>query len=662
MDTTPIHVYAPNLVKRTDRKASIMAQFAGREEFELHVVPAIEHNSGAWGLWQTFLSIVSEEAEKDTPFFVFCEDDHQFTPDYTPEFLHSAIGKADALGADVLSGGMSWFDNPVQVDEILFWVKAFNGMQFTVFFRRFYKTLLACTPEEEHVTDSFLSSLTDNIFVMYPYISTQADFGYSDATAKNNRKGRVPALFMNTHRQLHAFNKVRRFYSQPGFDDIPSLKSTDDIVLPTYVINLPCRTDRKESIRVQFAGRSEFDVHIVEACVHARGNVGLWQSICKIVADAERNGKDIILLCEDDHVFTQDYSRSAFLRQVYDAGMMGTDILLGGVGGFGNIVPVRNCLFWIDWFWCTQFAVIYRRAFSRILNADFKETDVADEFLSRLLTNKLAIFPLVSVQREFGYSDVTESNKRYGILTRCFKSSKRKAEVYMRTAAKYGVMRNDTVFCDNEIMSVLRTMPVKALHIGCGSNILEGWVNTDIKAGDTVAYLDAAAPFPLPNRTLDYIFSEHMFEHMPYEKGKRMLEECYRTLKPGGVLRLTMPTLDFLVRLYNEPDNELHQQYAHWSLQQYAPQMYADFMLERRKLPMALVVNNFMRFWGHRMIYNFSLLRSMLENIGFEDIKECVAGYSEHPYLRGLEHHGDVIPKWANELESMTVEAVKGIE
>ena len=76
---------------------------------------------------------------------------------------------------------------------------------------------------------------------------------------------------------------------------------------------------------------------------------------------------------------------------------------------------------------------------------------------------------------------------------------------------------------------------------------------------------------------------------------------------------------------------------------------------------MALVVNNFMRFWGHQMIYNFSLLHAMLEQAGFTNIKECPAGSSEHPYLQGLEHHGDVIPKWANDLESMTIEAEKTI-
>lgn len=204
-----------------------------------------------------------------------------------------------------------------------------------------------------------------------------------------------------------------------------------------------------------------------------------------------------------------------------------------------------------------------------------------------------------------------------------------------------------------------KVQPIKGLNLGCGTNILKGWLNTDISGQSPIIYLDAGKPFPFKDNYLDYIFSEHMFEHLTYESGKLMLRECYRTLKPGGVLRLTIPALEFLIKLYNESETELHQQYARWSLQQFAPQMYADCVKRGKSVPMAMIMNNFMRFWGHQMIYDFPLLEAMLTDVGFLDIKRCEAGQSDHVSLRGLEHHGDVIPKWANELESMTVEAAK---
>ena len=65
-------------------------------------------------------------------------------------------------------------------------------------------------------------------------------------------------------------------------------------------------------------------------------------------------------------------------------------------------------------------------------------------------------------------------------------------------------------------------------------------------------YLDATQTFPLPDCSFDYIFSEHMIEHVTYQNGKRMILECYRVLKPGGLLRISTPDLSFLVDLYKD--------------------------------------------------------------------------------------------------------------
>ena len=45
------------------------------------------------------------------------------------------------------------------------------------------------------------------------------------------------------------------------------------------------------------------------------------------------------------------------------------------------------------------------------------------------------------------------------------------------------------------------------LNLGCGPNILEGWLNTDIEPiDDRVVYLDAGKPFPFEDETFDFIF------------------------------------------------------------------------------------------------------------------------------------------------------------
>ena len=78
-----INVFAVNLVYRTDRKEHIISQFTNKPEFSLTVVPAIEHKIGAYGLWQTVQKIVRGEVEKQSEYFILCEDDHTFTKQYS---------------------------------------------------------------------------------------------------------------------------------------------------------------------------------------------------------------------------------------------------------------------------------------------------------------------------------------------------------------------------------------------------------------------------------------------------------------------------------------------------------------------------------------------------------------------------------------------------
>lgn len=52
--------------------------------------------------------------------------------------------------------------------------------------------------------------------------------------------------------------------------------------------------------------------------------------------------------------------------------------------------------------------------------------------------------------------------------------------------------------------------------------------------------------YPFPDKSIDYIFSEHMFEHLKLTEAVKMLKECRRVLKKNGVLRITLPCFEFL--------------------------------------------------------------------------------------------------------------------
>lgn len=194
----------------------------------------------------------------------------------------------------------------------------------------------------------------------------------------------------------------------------------DDIYIPVYIFNLPDRVERREHIKAQFEGRREFEPIFVEACLHRIGAMGLWQGIVKAVRMAKERQDEVIILCEDDHIFTENYSSSNFIRNIVGAVEQGCDIMMGGIGGFGVAVPVTNSRYWVDWFWSTQFVVVYHYSFDAILNYEFKETDTADGVFSEIFTRKLTIYPFISRQRDFGYSDITMNNNRENEIDRLF--------------------------------------------------------------------------------------------------------------------------------------------------------------------------------------------------------------------------------------------------
>lgn len=99
--------------------------------------------------------------------------------------------------------------------------------------------------------------------------------------------------------------------------------------------------------------------------------------------------------------------------------------------------------------------------------------------------------------------------------------------------------------------------PIK-LNIGCDLLLLEGWVNTDIGARrinarnialcqnlPTVYIFDIRKPIPLSDNVISAITISHVLPLALYENEYLpFFLECYRVLKPGGILRITQDNPD----------------------------------------------------------------------------------------------------------------------
>jgi len=188
------------------------------------------------------------------------------------------------------------------------------------------------------------------------------------------------------------------------------------------------------------------------------------------------------------------------------------------------------------------------------------------------------------------------------------------------------------------------------LHIGCGSNLMDDWLNSDkAPISSNVMYLNAARRFPFPDATFSYVYSEHMIGSLPFEQAKVMLTECFRTLAPGGKVRIATLDIEFLIDLCqvrNPP--ELWLQYMEWFQAQTGMQYSGGIFL----------FNSFVKLYGIEFVYDEPTLRDAMVVAGFSDITRRDLNESDDATLRNLENEKRM-PDGFLRMESFILEGTK---
>lgn len=194
------------------------------------------------------------------------------------------------------------------------------------------------------------------------------------------------------------------------------------------------------------------------------------------------------------------------------------------------------------------------------------------------------------------------------------------------------------------------------LQIGAEALQFDGWLVTDIDPDLKHVYLNATKPFPFANDTFNYVVAEQMIEHISYEDALRMLQECHRVLKSGGVIRITTPDLEFTHELMHSPLTPALKRYVAYSNRRFGGADYIDSAIH--------VVNRLHHEWGHQFLYDRGTLTASLGQAGFAEIVECTLNKSNHPALTNIDRHADsvIISEIGEELygrSCLIVEAVK---
>lgn len=82
------------------------------------------------------------------------------------------------------------------------------------------------------------------------------------------------------------------------------------------------------------------------------------------------------------------------------------------------------------------------------------------------------------------------------------------------------------------------------LHLGCGNKKIYGWTNVDLREEvnpDLVC--DISKISEKINGEAEIIYACHVLEHFDKHQVVDVLKDWYKALKPGGILRLSVPNI-----------------------------------------------------------------------------------------------------------------------
>lgn len=143
-------------------------------------------------------------------------------------------------------------------------------------------------------------------------------------------------------------------------------------------------------------------------------------------------------------------------------------------------------------------------------------------------------------------------------------------------------------------------MPDKPLKLNFGSGTRErpeGYTNIDIVPHENVDIVADMREFEADDNSVDEIYCSHAFEYLNRVDAVAVLQRWFRFLRPGGVVRISVPDFKVLAELYvNEREP-----------------------VQNISGPILGIKDG----QHHKVIYDEALLSTMLITLGFVDVRKC---------------------------------------
>lgn len=168
------------------------------------------------------------------------------------------------------------------------------------------------------------------------------------------------------------------------------------------------------------------------------------------------------------------------------------------------------------------------------------------------------------------------------------------------------------------------------INLGCGDEILQGYINFDFRKTNPEVVVGDVRNLPFQDGYFDEIFAKDIYEHVSFLESENLIKHWVSKLKSGGKLVIvTTSLLDILEGFNSAIENQDTKLVKHYIIKLFGGQWYEG---------------NF-----HYTVGYYPLISEMLVNSGIDKSNITV------------EHSVDVHPKTPNKINktNMRIEAIK---
>jgi len=137
------------------------------------------------------------------------------------------------------------------------------------------------------------------------------------------------------------------------------------------------------------------------------------------------------------------------------------------------------------------------------------------------------------------------------------------------------------------------------IHIGCGEFNDPRFINIDARPMPHVHYISHELELnQFAHETVDLIYACHVLEHVPFKRLLPILMNWFDRLKPGGILRLSLPDFDRIIEIYTEQGKDIE------------------------VIQMPLMGGQEYKYNCHYSVFNSEYVYKLMQQCGFREIRE----------------------------------------